>query len=143
MASLPDAMGRAVLDSAMRGSTSLSAFLIHAAVSDDPPDVEGLGLWEGEEGVDRDDEAPLTSAAALLGLEKGLERFCASAEGALAYLLFLSFFEGDEGLELEEDLGEARASSLWRFFCGERSWTDMVGNVAHLLKARLGMEEGE
>ena len=50
-------------------------------------------------------------------LEEGLDPLCAKAEGALAYLLFFFFFlVGEELVEVEGDLGEARPSSLSRFF---------------------------
>lgn len=84
--------------------------------------MEACGILLGEEGTECDEEADVTCGdddTPLLSFENGLDPLDRKAEGALAYLLFLSFLVDEDGREEEVeavDFGEARPSSLCRFF---------------------------
>lgn len=112
-------------------STPLSASLIQAAASDELPEAGARTLDEGDAGADREVEATSSSLIPLIDFVNGLEPFGEKVDGALAYLLFLIFFlVGEEWLEVEGDLGEARTSSLCRFFCGDEVGSDMLEAVS-------------
>ena len=120
MASFPEEMGRAVRDSTMRWSTPLSASLIQDAASDEPLEVEGRCFRDGEDGAEFEDDDVPWAEVPLLSLACDVEPLSEKAEGALAYLLFLSLvLVGEEALEVEGELESEDASSLSRFFCGE------------------------